>query len=114
MFRLMEIWQKNKALKINKKAIEICKKSVYFDANWYLDRYPDVKAARMDPAIHYVKHGAAERRNPGPNFSTEDYLLENPKVKEKGINPLVHFEKSGKKIPSIKKTIKNGLAYLIL
>lgn len=105
MFRLMEIWWKNKAL--NKKVMRICKNSAYFDANWYLDRYPDVKASGLDPVFHFVQYGAVERRDPGPNFSTVDYLLEHPDVEKKGINPLVHLEKMRKKFLSAKKNYQD-------
>lgn len=102
MFRFMEIWRKNKALNKNKKAIKICSSSIYFDANWYLERYPDVKASGLDPFFHYVEYGAKEKRDPGPNFSTENYFLENPDAEKRGINPLVHFKKSGRKHHSVK------------
>lgn len=77
-----------------RKAIKICTKSSLFDAEWYLTYYPDVKKAGMNPAKHFVVFGAAEGRDPGPCFSTRNYLLENPTVKERGINPLLDFEKS--------------------
>jgi hypothetical protein len=35
-----------------------------FDPIWYLEKYPDVKKAGVDPAEHYVRHGAAEGRLP--------------------------------------------------
>lgn len=34
------------------------------DAAWYLQRYPDVAAAGMDPLQHYVLHGIGEGREP--------------------------------------------------
>ncbi len=37
-----------------------------FDAQWYLRKYPDVAAARIDPLRHYRKHGAQEGRKPHP------------------------------------------------
>jgi SAM-dependent methyltransferase len=33
-----------------------------FDAGWYLERYPDVAAAGVNPLLHYLEHGAAEAR----------------------------------------------------
>ncbi|WP_133131511.1 methyltransferase [Legionella sainthelensi] len=78
--------------KILRNPLKICSRSVFFDENWYLDHYPDVKAAGLDPVIHYVKYGAAEKRDPGPNFSTAFYIEENPEVERMRINPLVHFE----------------------
>jgi hypothetical protein len=38
--------------------------SKIFDAAWYLRKYPDVAAARIDPLRHYLKYGAAEGRRP--------------------------------------------------
>jgi len=37
-----------------------------FDAVWYRAAYPDVAAARIDPALHYLRRGAAEGRAPLP------------------------------------------------
>ena len=88
-------WIRKKFL--NKKEIRICSTSDYFDANWYLTQYPDVKASGINPVIHYVQFGALEQRDPGPNFSTKNYLKANPKVRRKGINPLFHFEQKKKK-----------------
>ncbi|MGJ8570810.1 MAG: hypothetical protein ACSHXI_08925 [Hoeflea sp.] len=36
------------------------------DPEWYLKRHPDVAAAGMEAAVHYVLHGAEEGRQPGP------------------------------------------------
>ena len=72
-------------------------KSKYFNKNWYLKTYPDVKKAKMDPIEHYMKYGWKEGRNPGPKFSTNDYLDLNADVKKAKINPLVHYEKYGKR-----------------
>src|SRR3546814_18552052 len=33
----------------------------WFDQDWYLESYPDVKVAAVDPAEHYVRHGWKER-----------------------------------------------------
>jgi len=37
-----------------------------FDASWYLAAYPDVAAAGVDPALHYLRRGAVEGRAPLP------------------------------------------------
>jgi hypothetical protein len=34
------------------------------DPDWYLEHHTDVAAAGMDPAVHYVLHGAEEGRIP--------------------------------------------------
>jgi GT2 family glycosyltransferase/glycosyltransferase involved in cell wall biosynthesis len=67
-----------------------------FDADWYLKSYPDVAAAGVDPLHHYLFYGAAEGRDPGPNFNTRIYLTRNPDVAARGVNPLVHYLKFGR------------------
>jgi SAM-dependent methyltransferase/glycosyltransferase involved in cell wall biosynthesis len=70
--------------------------SKLFDPAWYLDRYPDVREAGLDPAQHFLVHGFAEGRDPGPDFSTASYLADNPDVRLAGINPLLHYEQFGR------------------
>jgi len=65
--------------------------SSLFDASWYTAQYPDVAAANADPLAHYLMRGGAERRDPGPNFSTGWYLERYPDVRASGMNPLVHY-----------------------
>ncbi len=62
-----------------------------FDPGWYLERYPDVKAAGLDPLQHYLEHGGAEGRDPGPLFDGGHYLSLYPDVAEASANPLLHF-----------------------
>ena len=66
------------------------------DGPWYLQSYPDVGAAGMDPAAHYLKYGALMGRDPGPDFSTRFYLKRNRDVGPTKINPLVHYLKFGR------------------
>ena len=40
-----------------------------FDAAWYLQAYPDVAAAGVDPLAHFLAH-PAERRNPNALFDS--------------------------------------------
>jgi glycosyltransferase involved in cell wall biosynthesis len=44
-----------------------------FVKSYYLGRYPDVAAAGIDPALHYVRDGAAEGRTPHPLFDPGYY-----------------------------------------
>lgn len=74
---------------------ELLRDSALFDANWYLRRYEDVAKAGVDPVEHYLAHGAAELRDPGPAFSTAAYLGANPDVAESGTNALVHYLRTG-------------------
>ena len=80
-----------------KREEKIVKGSKFFDAKWYLEKYPDVKKTRMNPAKHYCLSGWKAGYNPGPKFNTKDYLTYNSDVQKAGTNPLVHYEKFGKK-----------------
>lgn len=78
------------------KQIEAIKRSGLFDNTWYLNAYPDVKTAGIDPVVHYVKHGASEGRNPAPSFSTLKYMNAHPNLEDSGINAFFHAIESGK------------------
>jgi len=71
------------------------RRSGLFDKHYYLQKYPDVRKAKIDPLMHYVQHGWKERRNPNDHFDTDAYLTFNPDIERTGINPLVHFIKHG-------------------
>lgn len=71
------------------------RKSTLFDSAFYLTKNPDVSAG-SDPALHYLKFGGFEGRNPGPSFSSIDYLIANPDVARAHINPLAHYELYGR------------------
>ncbi|WP_428927720.1 hypothetical protein [Marinibacterium sp. SX1] len=68
-----------------------------FDAAYYLDRYPDVRGAGMDPVAHYLTHGWQEGRDPSAEFSTSAYLASYPDVAASGMNPLFHYVRHGRK-----------------
>ena len=69
--------------------------SQFFDAGWYLARYPDVAAAGLDPLTHFLRFGVAEGRDPGPLFDFKWYLAKNPDVAAAGMVPLVHYFQIG-------------------
>lgn len=69
--------------------------SALFDADYYLEAYPDVRNAGVDPAIHYLIHGWKERRNPSTAFDTGAYLSAHPDVARAGLNPLIHYLRHG-------------------
>ena len=76
--------------------IGLVRASKWFDAEWYVTEYPDVANSGVDPAEHYLRHGAPEGRDPGPQFSTEGYLRDHPGLAGSGTNPLLHFIRSGR------------------
>ena len=72
-------------------AYRVLAESGVFDADYYRESYPDIDADAIDPVRHYLKHGAAEGRNPSAFFDTKYYLKHNPDIAARRINPLVHF-----------------------
>lgn len=66
-----------------------------FDAEWYLERNPDVKAAGFDAQHHYLTLGWREGRDPNPLFSTNWYLAHHSEVQRSGDNPLLHYIRHG-------------------
>ena len=77
---------------------QVIASSRLFDAEWYLNQYPDVAndpATARDPARHYLLFGGYEGRNPGPGFDSSYYLSSNEDVRESGMNPLLHYVKFG-------------------
>ena len=61
-----------------------------FDPARYLDAYPDIRAAGMDPLEHYLVQGFREDRVPFPGFDPpfyrQRYLRDAPDA-----NPLLHY-----------------------
>ncbi len=51
-----------------------------FDADWYLQAYPDVAAAGVDPLAHFLGF-PAERRNPNALFDSRAWAA------ERGLDP---------------------------
>src|ERR1700761_6444765 len=67
----------------------------FFDADWYRARYPDVAASDLDPLQHFIRHGAAEKRDPNRFFDTAWYVEHYPDVAASGLNPLLHYAQAG-------------------
>ncbi len=59
--------------KYNQSEIMNLKNSGYFDEDWYVNRYPDVKELGMDPAEHFLWIGAIIGRDPSPNIKNSEY-----------------------------------------
>nr|WP_298249092.1 hypothetical protein [uncultured Halomonas sp.] len=75
--------------------LELLESSELFDAEWYLERYPDVRALSLTPAQHFLKYGWRMNRSPGPGFSTPAYLEQYPDIRKAGINPVLHYLNHG-------------------
>ncbi|MDP4528972.1 glycosyltransferase [Alkalimonas delamerensis] len=72
--------------------LALLRQSALFDASWYGGNYADVTAAGMDPALHYLRYGGQENRDPGPDFSSSGYRLLQPIAAD--ANPLLHYLES--------------------
>jgi hypothetical protein len=67
------------------------RRSGYFDSDWYVSRYPDVKATGKNPLIHFARYGIFQERCPNPEFDSQNYLSLNPDVALFGKSPVIHF-----------------------
>jgi len=56
----------------------------------------DEARARKAPWRHYLRHGAFEGLDPGPDFDSDWYLARNRDVQSAGLNPLVHYVQHGR------------------
>lgn len=72
-------------------SIESLMASVWFDADWYCEQYPDVVRSGLSPAEHYLRFGESWGRRPGPTFDPAWYLARYTDIAEAGISPLLHF-----------------------
>ena len=77
--------------------VNVIRRSMFFDEEWYLQTNPDVRASGVDPARHYLIFGASGNRNPSLSFVGDEYLALNTDVAVAGINPLLHYELHGKR-----------------
>lgn len=67
----------------------------FFDAEWYLLRYPDIALDGAHPLWHWLAVGWREGREPNPLFDPQWYLEQYPDVAEAGLNPLFHYMAHG-------------------
>jgi FMN phosphatase YigB (HAD superfamily) len=66
-----------------------------FDADFYLERNPDVALAAVDPLDHYCRRGWIEGRDPNPLFWTEWYLHRYRDVAAAAVEPLRYHLETG-------------------
>ena len=71
------------------------KKSGLFFEEYYCRMYPEVKATKIPPLLHYIMYGAYKGYAPNPLFDSSWYLQNNPDVRQFGLNPLLHYMMSG-------------------
>jgi hypothetical protein len=89
----------------NTEDVELLNQSGLLDPKWYTTEYPDVQALGMSPAVHYLKYGARLLRDPGPKFSTKQYLEANPTLVTSGVNPLVDHLRGASRSEIVRRPI---------
>lgn len=67
-----------------------------FNANWYVENYPDTINSELEPFEHYKNYGHKEGRWPNPWFDPIFYSQKYQDVKSSGLEPLDHYLKIGK------------------
>ncbi|WP_424361264.1 methyltransferase domain-containing protein [Methylocystis parvus] len=88
--RALKLFLKRRNLALVRHYLAVCD-SVFFDPAFYRETY-----GVADAATHYLLEGASQGFDPGPFFSTRQYLERNPDVAKTGVNPLAHFEIFGR------------------
>jgi hypothetical protein len=69
--------------------------SSLFDGPWYLTMYPEVAATGLSPELHYLRHGAYELKDPGPEFSSRNYRVRHPQILAEKVNFLLNHLRTG-------------------
>ncbi|MCK0508427.1 radical SAM protein [Aromatoleum anaerobium] len=62
-----------------------------FDPQYYLEAYPDIRNAGIDPLTHFIDHGAWEGRNPCRYFDMSYYLDQYPELAKNRSHPLADY-----------------------
>ena len=72
---------------------DLIEASGYFDAGWYLRRYPQLQDTRIEALDHYWREGRFDSHDPGPDFSQSGYARQLGGAAEaaEAAEALVHF-----------------------
>ncbi|MBZ9570447.1 glycosyltransferase [Methanobrevibacter sp. TMH8] len=73
------------------KAFKIIKNSNFFNEEFYIYKYPNLKDLYITPLIHYMIYGYNENKIPSENFNPKFYLKSYKNVKKIKMNPLMHY-----------------------
>ncbi len=73
--------------------VQVC---AMFDRHFYFHCNPDIRAAGLDPVMHFLQYGWKEGRNPNSIFDVRYYLQVNPDILASSINPFYHYLVAGK------------------
>lgn len=76
--------------------LALLESSGLFDRDFYLEAYPDVSKAGVDPLRHYHQHGWREFRQPSLLFDTRHYFLTYLAPQGQLEDPLAHYLREGR------------------
>lgn len=82
--------------------------SLYFDPDFYLDAYPDVKQADLNPLFHYVAYGKSENKLIQESY----YFRKKEEICETNLAFLSNYEFEKEPLVSIIVLNRNGLDHL--
>ncbi len=85
----------------------------HFSAEYYLEQYPDIRTAGVDPLKHFMLQGWRELRDPSPYFSTSYYIKNSPDVIDARLHPFYHYVVSGRLEGRLAKS-PNGFRHALL
>jgi hypothetical protein len=71
--------------------VMIIASSGLFSDDWYIRQNPDVARSGINPLLHYVQHGAHEKRVPFPGFNAARYVANAETRGPVTRNPLAHY-----------------------
>ena len=66
------------------------------DLPFYLQRYPDLVRAEINPVTHYIAHGRRERRQLWPHFNPRTYFAQNPELVKETRDVHIHYLEEGR------------------
>lgn len=77
--------------------IQLIEHSEFFDSEFYLKKYPEVKYYKAGPAAHFLNIGWKIGFDPSLQFSTKKYYYNYVDIYSTETCPILHYELSGKK-----------------
>ena len=75
---------------------KIVESSGLFNAEFYLQQYPDVASSGWNPLAHFARYGLDELRRPSAAFDPAQYWISNPDVAAAKSNPFLHYIEFGR------------------
>jgi hypothetical protein len=75
--------------------VQLLRESKFFRPAWSLRENLDVAQSGVEPALHFLRDGYREGRDPGPKFSLRRYMDKHPLLEGSRVNPLIHALENG-------------------